>query len=234
MTTVKPDLRHAKNEEELWAARYEFRFQHRAAAYYDSGLDYVPPEARRALDAGCGSGAFAFPLAGRARMVVGLDRNFTLIALAQARQAEARLENMAWVVADVGRLPFAAGAFDFVGSYNVLHVVPLKGALAELTHSMTPGGRLVIRLPFLKSVLPTRLSGVQSFYIALRRFPKYSRAFGVGTGLRLMVQELSPVVLDLDKHMLPPEEIEAVAREQLPGCRIEKDKNTLMLFWEKR
>ena len=52
--------------------------------------------------------------------------------------------------------------------------------------------------------------------------------------VRLMAQELSPVVLDLDKYMLPPAEIEALVHEQLPGSKVESDGYTLVVYWEKR
>lgn len=101
----------------------------------------------RILDAGCGTGgnvSFLQRFANQGGRVVGLD----LAALALHLAAPARA---GWLVrGSVLELPFAAGSFDLVTSFDVLYhrgVPDERPALCEARRVLDEGGRLLIRLP---------------------------------------------------------------------------------------
>jgi SAM-dependent methyltransferase len=97
----------------------------------------------RILDAGCGTGGDALFL-GRYGAVVGLDYAAEAAALVGDRLPGR------FARGSVLALPFAAGSFDLVTSYDVLYHagVPDEGAaLAEARRVLRPAGRLLIRLP---------------------------------------------------------------------------------------
>jgi SAM-dependent methyltransferase len=81
--------------------------------------------------------------------LVGMDIDRAVAGLARARlSAEGR--QVAVVVADVGQLPFAAGAFAAVLSLSTLDHLSsereIRAALAECFRVLRPGGRLLLTL----------------------------------------------------------------------------------------
>jgi SAM-dependent methyltransferase len=102
-------------------------------------------------------------LSTRARVVVGVD-----LAEATVRAASGRHPLACMSVADVRRLPFAAGAFDAVVSLSTLDHFRSSSevavALGELARVLRPGGRLVLTMDnlanpvvALRNVLPFEL-----------------------------------------------------------------------------
>ncbi len=100
--------------------------------------------ARDALDVGCGNGAylakFAAAPGNRVRGVTGVDLSIEMLLSARNRVgAKIRL-----LCADVSRLPFKAGAFDFIFASHVLQfVADLDGVVAEFARCVRPGGVMV-------------------------------------------------------------------------------------------
>jgi SAM-dependent methyltransferase len=97
----------------------------------------------RILDAGSGTGAAMGYLA-RFGSVAGID--YSPIALDFCRERE--LSRLAQ--ASVTSLPFTAGVFDLVTSFDVLYhraVGDYHDALREFYRVLRPGGRVLLRLP---------------------------------------------------------------------------------------
>jgi SAM-dependent methyltransferase len=81
-------------------------------------LDHLPAPAERmlqrsglVLDAGCGYGRFAVPLATRGFTVVGVDASIHMLQRFQLHIAEHKLENAHLIRSSITHLPFRAGIF---------------------------------------------------------------------------------------------------------------------------
>ena len=96
----------------------------------------------RVLDAGCGTGAVMRYLAPYGR-VVGFDFSAEALRFSQQR-GHARLAQ-----ASVVSLPFADNEFDLIVSFDVICEIGVDDgqALREFARVLTPGGRLLLRLP---------------------------------------------------------------------------------------
>jgi SAM-dependent methyltransferase len=98
---------------------------------------------RPVLDAGCGTGGGLRWLTefGRA---IGLDWHPLALRLAREKGYNSLAR------ADVQQLPFAAGSFSLVTSFDVLYHLQVnddRRALAEFARVLAPGGWLLLRLP---------------------------------------------------------------------------------------
>ena len=97
----------------------------------------------RVLDAGTGTGAFAFAVAPHVAEVVGVDLVPEL--LAEARKRAHDFPNVNFVEGDVTSIPSDLGAFDLVASVRTLHHIRRpEVAVAELTRATRPGGRILV------------------------------------------------------------------------------------------
>jgi SAM-dependent methyltransferase len=98
----------------------------------------------RALDLGCGDGAFTQLLAGAGADVVGVDVARTAVARASARHPSLDFRP----VAIDGPLPFPDGAFDLVWSSEVIeHVADTARWLSEVRRVLAGGGRVLLTTP---------------------------------------------------------------------------------------
>jgi SAM-dependent methyltransferase len=118
------------------------------------------PAASRGLDAGCGIGLQAVALAeavGPGGGVVGVDLRPGLVAEARVRAEAAGVSDRLRVeVADVRRLPYGAGEFDWAWSANCVGygvADPLR-AVAELVRVVRPGGLVALVVWSSQTLLP--------------------------------------------------------------------------------
>jgi ubiquinone/menaquinone biosynthesis C-methylase UbiE len=102
------------------------------------------------LDAGCGDGTLTRDFArivGARGVIVGVDgAPEPLIRAVKATPAAAAPDgNVAFLRADIARLPFRSGAFGAVCCFGVLHDLAAPwAALDELARVLAPGGRIAL------------------------------------------------------------------------------------------
>ena len=98
------------------------------------------------LDAGCGNGRHAVPLAAAGYGVVGLDSSPSLLAAARRSARGARRPR--FVLGSYARLPFPPGSFDAVICVGTAlgydGEQADRAALREFRRVLAPGGRLVL------------------------------------------------------------------------------------------
>jgi ubiquinone/menaquinone biosynthesis C-methylase UbiE len=110
-------------------------------------LGFLLAEARRedrALDLGCGDGAFTELLAKAVAEVVGAD-----VAQSALRRARAHNPSLEFRLVPIdGPLPFDDNAFELVWSSEVIeHVADTARWLSEARRVLVPGGRLLLTTP---------------------------------------------------------------------------------------
>lgn len=100
------------------------------------------------LEVGCGPAMLLEPIHGRTGpdgVIVGLDINPHFIAVANQRAAMLGIERARFVTADCHTLPFEDGTFDAIVAEKLLmHVAPIRRAIAEMARVLSVGGRLVL------------------------------------------------------------------------------------------
>jgi len=113
----------------------------------------------RALDLGCGTGAFTALLAGAGADVVGAE--VAESALARARAAH---PGLAFTLVSIdGPLPFEDSAFTLVWASEVIeHVADTARWLSEVRRVLAPGGRLLLSTPA-HGRLAIALRGVEAY-----------------------------------------------------------------------
>jgi SAM-dependent methyltransferase len=97
------------------------------------------------LEVACGPGILARRLARTAGSVVGVDLTPAMLATAVREAARAGLANVAFVLADVYRLPLPDAGVDGAATRFSLHHLALpRLALAEVARVVRPGGVVVL------------------------------------------------------------------------------------------
>lgn len=105
-------------------------------------LSLIPPDCRRLLDLGCGTGRLTRAMAQRVREVTAVDFSPEMLRVARERCRDHR--NIAFVEADLLNLPVTLGQFDCVISINLLHNTPIAQAAQAMKAMLAPGGLLVV------------------------------------------------------------------------------------------
>jgi demethylmenaquinone methyltransferase/2-methoxy-6-polyprenyl-1,4-benzoquinol methylase len=102
------------------------------------------------VDLACGTGDLAFPLAGRGRVVVGLDVSREMLGRAAARAREHSRAVPRFAAADMVALPLRDASTDVVTiGYGLRNAPRLDRALDEVVRILRPGGH-VLTLDFCK------------------------------------------------------------------------------------
>lgn len=103
------------------------------------------PAGSTVLEAGCGVGAQTLTLARSSPQarIIAVDRSAESLAIARRRVADAGLENVTFLQADLFSLGFEENSFDHVFVCFVLeHVADTAGLLQRLVAILKPGGTL--------------------------------------------------------------------------------------------
>src|SRR5215213_10289125 len=105
-------------------------------------LRHVPEGCGRALEIGCGLGAFARLVAGRASSVTAVDLSPQMLRAA-AERSRAH-PNLQFILGDFLRLDLQPETYDCIVTTTTLHHLPQREALAKMKSLLLPGGVLVI------------------------------------------------------------------------------------------
>jgi SAM-dependent methyltransferase len=134
MSTIEKDFdRLARLDSQGWSANNH---------YHNFLLRYVPKKCDRALEVGCGTGAFSRRLAARANHVTAVDLSAEMIRVARSRSDQ--FPNIEFKVAEAMSCDFPAGHFDCIATIATLHHIPTEQALVKLKEALKPGGTLLV------------------------------------------------------------------------------------------
>jgi SAM-dependent methyltransferase len=110
---------------------------------------HLPPEARRALEIGCGPGRLIRPMSRNFGELHGVDVSDEMIRLAQERFGASRSIHLR-VTDGAGLSPLAADYFDFVYSYAVFQHIPSREVVLnyfdEIRRVLKDGGLARLQL----------------------------------------------------------------------------------------
>lgn len=110
--------------------------------YQEFLLGHVPAHCHKALEIGCGTGAFSRRLAGRAEHVLALDLSPQMIRI--ARECSTNFTNIDFRVADAVEWDFPAEQFDCIATIATLHHLPMDLMLSKMKSALKPGGLLLV------------------------------------------------------------------------------------------
>jgi len=143
----------------------------------------------RVLDAACGEGYGSCYLAGLAKHVTGVDISAQSIAHAAARY---QAGNLSFLQADCRSLPFPAGHFDCIVSFETLeHMQEQEQLLAEFRRVLATDGFLLISSPD-KAIYSKQMHNENPFHVReLERHEFESLLATEFPAVRLMGQKLA-------------------------------------------
>ena len=116
----------------------------RATFQAKTGVTLDELKGLRVLDAGCGGGRYSKVCGEAGATVIGADHS---AAVSKARQLCAHLSHVAFVQADLKRLPLEPASFDFVFSIGVMHHdADTRAVFDAVAKLVKPGGRYSVWL----------------------------------------------------------------------------------------
>ncbi len=120
--------------------REQARRRYELEPYIEEFADFAAARGRSVLEVGVGLGADHERFAAADALLSGIDLSSRAVLHARRRLALFGLDSRL-LVGDAERLPFAAGAFDVVYSWGVIHHSPdTAAAVAEIHRVLRPGG----------------------------------------------------------------------------------------------
>ena len=126
---------------DVTAEMYDERYFEEQNRKYKKALENVDVTQVAVLDVGCGSGLFFKEVAGRAKIVVGVDVSKKLLLKAKTCAAE----KVHILQADADHLPFCGNTFNVAFSFTVLQNMPKPAkTLQETKRVTTKGGKIAV------------------------------------------------------------------------------------------
>jgi len=105
---------------------------------------YLSPD-NHMLDIGCGTGTQCGDLAKDVKQVTGIDISSKLLAIADQRKAERKIENVTFIQTTVFDERFEPGSFDVVTAFYVLHFFEDIDIVIRRIHElMKPDGLFIL------------------------------------------------------------------------------------------
>ena len=138
-----------KSPEKFWdliSARYAASPISDITAYetkIETIKSYLSPE-DVVLDIGCGTGTQCGDLAGNVKQVTGIDISAKLLAIAEQRTAERKLDNVEFIKTSLYDERLKADSFDVVMAFYVLHFFEDLDAAVKRIHALLKPGGLFI------------------------------------------------------------------------------------------
>ena len=120
---------------------------------------FLTPE-KVVLDIGCGSGTQCDDIAQNVKQVTGIDISGKLLAIAEQRKAERKLDNVEFIQTSLFDERFASSSFDVVMAFYVLHFfVDIDAVFKRIHDLLKPDGLFISETTCLgeKSKLTGRL-----------------------------------------------------------------------------
>ena len=96
---------------------------------------YLTPD-KVVLDIGCGTGTQCGDIADNVKQVTGIDISRKLLAIAEQRKAERKLDNVEFLQTSLFDERFAPGSFDVVMAFYVLHFFEDIDAVLKRIHDL--------------------------------------------------------------------------------------------------
>jgi len=96
------------------------------------------------LDIGCGTGTQCGDLAGHVKQVTGIDISSKLLAIAEQRKAERKLDNIEFINTSLYDERLKPECFDMVMAFYVLHFFEDLDAVVKRVHALLKPGGLFI------------------------------------------------------------------------------------------
>ena len=96
------------------------------------------------LDIGCGTGTQCGDLAGNVKQVIGIDISSKLLAIAEQRKAERKLDNIVFIKTSLYDERLNVAGFDVVMAFFVLHFLENTDAVFKRIHDLLKPGGLFI------------------------------------------------------------------------------------------
>ncbi|WP_103504500.1 MULTISPECIES: bifunctional 2-polyprenyl-6-hydroxyphenol methylase/3-demethylubiquinol 3-O-methyltransferase UbiG [unclassified Streptomyces] len=189
----------------------------------------IPHRAGRALDVGCGTGAFAHRLAARGLTVEAVDPSAEMIAAARRRTPAERRTPVAgrpavdgprFRRADITRTELSPAGYDVITCLASLHHVPFAPTLGRLRDALAPGGVLVVLGCYAERT-------VTDHAWSLAALPVNATArVAVAAGERLRGVPSQPPAPPVRAPELSLAQVRGTAATLLPGARVRR-----LLLW---
>lgn len=124
--------------------------------------EYFNPDSE-VLEIGCGTGSTAILHAPYVKHILATDFSAKMIAIAQSKLEEEKIDNITFEQAAINELKIEEGSIDVVMAHSILHLVDNRDdVIAKIYRLLKPGGVIVSSticagdsmLRFLKPIIP--------------------------------------------------------------------------------